>query len=147
MKYGDLHLKDNEKLHSCFPCLGIGSGAFREETTAGFKYCQYKSVLNRCPGLCLASFCALVLHLPFLLTCYGLGHVRKVQVKAESMYSQRACRPQLLTFCITLDRGVKLVFARGHISLTVAVRVECRAPCPQLRSSYIYTVLKLHSVL
>lgn len=39
MKYGDLHLKDNEKLHSCFPCLGIGSGAFREETTAGFKYC------------------------------------------------------------------------------------------------------------
>lgn len=38
MKYNDLHLKEIQKFHSCFPCLGLGTGAFRDEATADFKY-------------------------------------------------------------------------------------------------------------
>lgn len=84
MEYSDLHVKENQERHSCFLCLGVGAGAFREEATADFRCYSCRSVLSRCPGLWLASFSTLILHLPFLLTPHGSGHVGKVQVKALS---------------------------------------------------------------
>lgn len=38
MKHSDLHVKENQELHSCFLCLGVGAGAFRDEATADFRY-------------------------------------------------------------------------------------------------------------
>ena len=37
-----------------------------------------------------------------------------------------------------------LFYPAGHL---VSTRQQCRAPCPELRSSYIYTVLKLRLAL
>lgn len=37
MKYSDLHVKENEELHSCFLCLGVGAGhsEMRQQQTLG----------------------------------------------------------------------------------------------------------------
>lgn len=63
MKYCDLHLKENQELHSCFLSLGIGTGVLGDEAVAGSKCCRYKSVLTVCPGFWLASFPTLILSL------------------------------------------------------------------------------------
>ena len=45
----------------------------------------------------------------------------------------------------TLDQSCQTHFHRGPRQPRGCLqRAECRAPCPYLRSSYIYTVLKLH---
>lgn len=83
MKYSDLHLKENQGLHSCFLCLGIGQGhsEMSQQQTLNITL-LVQECLNRCPSLHLASFSTLILHLPFLLIFYD--HIRKAQVTVLS---------------------------------------------------------------
>ena len=57
-------------------------------------------------------------------------------------YIYYSCQQQKKGF--VLNRGVRLVFTGGHIRLTVAFKgLNVIARPQQLRSSYMYTVLKL----
>lgn len=101
MKYSDLHLKENQELHSWFLCLGIGAGAFRDEATAEFKYCQCK-----CPKYVTWPLFSLIHYpnppSPFLSYFLWLWpRQESTDQSTESINSKRACGSQLVTFCVT----------------------------------------------
>ena len=79
------------------------------------------------------------------LVCASLTPCRKdPQRESRSLcgYIYYSCQQQKKGF--VLNRGVRLVFTGGHIRLTVAFKgLNVIARPQQLRSSYMYTVLKL----
>lgn len=81
MKYSDLHLKENQELHSCFLCLRIGPGMRQQQTLST----DSQECPKMCSGLCLAPFATLIPQPqpPFLTFCCP-DHIRNLQVKAPS---------------------------------------------------------------
>lgn len=65
MKYSDLHLKENQELHSCFLCLRIGPGMWQQQTLS--------TDSQECPKMFRPLFSSI--HHPNLTTTTSLSYL------------------------------------------------------------------------